>query len=66
MILASGSCDHVNLNEGWNSGDDPEPLIAAWNERATKFAQEVSAKRGHTPEQAADFLASMIEPRYRK
>lgn len=66
MILAAGGCDHVDVRESWNSGDEPEPLIAIWNERATKAAADRSARLQHTPEQAADFLAALQEPRYRQ
>lgn len=66
FIVSDGPCDHISTAEAWNSGDDPEPLIATWNSRATALAAECSAARGHTPEQASDFLAAHWPKTYRQ
>lgn len=64
MLVGGSGCDHVEIGAKWNSGDDPEPLVAHWNATAEKMAAEVSTRRGHTPEQAAEFLDSLRHKTY--
>jgi hypothetical protein len=66
FLIPGSACTHIDLWAASNIGDDPEPLIKAWNEKATAAAAEISAKRGHTADQAADFLDSLHAKSYRE
>lgn len=65
-FMVGGMCPHINTWGAANTNADPEPLIARWNEWATKQAALRSAAAGHSPERAAAFLAALHEVRYSK
>ena len=63
-LLGAVNCGHLRTFAKWNSGTTPDAVIAPWNEIVRVAAAEVSARIGHTPEEAAAFLVSMDEPSY--
>lgn len=65
MMVSDGGCDHIDIFAVWNSDDEADPLITIWNQQAEKIAAEVSAERGYTAEQAADFLVFLRPKTYR-
>lgn len=69
FLVPGTNCDHIAVMSPANrdeAADAPESLITAWNAKATAGAAEVSAARGHTAQQAADFLAALGVNAYSK
>lgn len=66
FMVSGPHCFHVDPSALAPSSDDPDTLIAPWNEWATKEAAARSESAGHTPEKAAAFLAALQELRYSK
>jgi hypothetical protein len=63
-LLTAVGCPHLSPHAAWNSGPSHDDVIAPWNAKVAESAAQISAQRGHTPEQAAAFLDEMDEPRY--
>lgn len=64
-LLPAVGCPHLSPFAAWNCGaTSHDAVIAPWNDLVRAAAAEVSAQRGHTPEEAAAFLAAMDEPTY--
>jgi hypothetical protein len=63
-LLAAVGCPHLPAFSGWNSGVTHDDVIAPWNAKVGAAAADLSARLGHTPEEAAAFLAAMDEPTY--
>lgn len=59
FLVAGAGCDHIDIFAPWNSGDDPEPLIAHWNQWAVAESAKISTARAHSAEQAAAFIAAL-------
>lgn len=64
MLVAAGSCPHMDLWRGDNSAESPEPLVTWWNEWAAAEAAKRCAARGMSLEDAARWLDSLRPHQY--